>query len=906
MPDTCTDTASPHILASQLRLSEERIVAEIVGTTESSDPFVQAVRTTRMPMVITNPRRPDNPIVFVNNAFCRLTGYERSEIIGRNCRFLQGPETDQSAVARLRHAVENAEQLELDIRNHRKDGKPFWSRLLMAPVWNEGGELTYYFASQVDVTIERERLAGLESDNATLMAALDGRLREQQESEARLKFAAEAGRLGLWEISLPDYKLTSSGTCRENFGFNPTVSMTYDQRLNAVHEDDRSIVHNALEECLRSNGRYDVECRVERPDGKIAWLHLRGQVTRNVDGIQARIAGISMDITIRKETETRRRALAELNDLMRDLDDPAAVAGQALAVLGRALGADRMGFGYADLETKTLAVECTWQEGGYRTGRSVLSFKHYGSFVDDMVRGEPILVPEGSLDRVPGDFLGLSPGQLPITLLGIPLIEDGGVAAFVFARDPKAREWSTEDVGFVREVAERMRMTIRTLQLRKQNEHELKSLARHDSLTGLPNRLMLKEQLIATLDKCSESDMTATVMYIDIDRFKPVNDLFGHSIGDKLLIHFGKRLSSCVRDSDIVARLGGDEFAIVLPRCDQLQAQGLAKRIITVMSKSFRIDSHDIDIGVSIGIAQVSRADVNSETLIRRADIAMYRAKEEGNTFRFFEDRMDAELSELRGLEKDLRHAVERGELELFYQPIADATTCRLTGFEALLRWNHPKRGLVPPNEFIPIAENAGLIVPIGRWVLETACREASRWPDDLRIAVNLSPLQFRQRDLASDIQTIVTSVGLEPERLEIEVTEGVLIDHPDRAMAIMSAIKKMGIKISLDDFGTGYSSLSYLRRFPFDTIKIDREFISGIDREVESDAIVGAIGILATSLQLAVVAEGVETSLQLDRIRRCASTHIQGYLIGRPSPAPAVLRVISDWDKTQERFSVK
>jgi diguanylate cyclase (GGDEF)-like protein/PAS domain S-box-containing protein len=905
MPDTRIDTASPHVLAAQLKLSESRIIAEIVGTAESSDPFVQAVRTTRMPMVITDPRRPDNPIVFANNAFCLLTGYERSEIIGRNCRFLQGPQTDQSDVERLRRAVENAEQLELDIRNHRKDGKPFWNRLLMAPVWNEGGMLTYYFASQVDVTVERERLEGLENDNAALMAELGGRLREQQESEARLKFAAEAGRLGLWEISLPDYQLTSSAVCRQNFGFNPAVSLTYEQRLNAVHEDDRSIVHETLQHCLASDGVYDVECRVVRPDGKIAWLHLRGQVTRNVDRIPTRIAGISMDITTRKQVETRRRALVELNDLMRDVDDPAAVTSQALAILGRTLGAGRVGYGYADLEAKTLTIECVWRGGVYTTEHAVLNFKDYGSYVEDMLRGDPILVSGVALDNVSSGGAELDGATATTTLLGIPIIEDGGGAVVVYARDAEAHEWSIDDVGFAREVAERMRMTMRTLQMRKESESELNNLARHDSLTGLPNRLMLKEQLIATIENSSKSRSAATVMYIDLDRFKPVNDLFGHSIGDKLLIEVGTRLLSCVRDSDMVARLGGDEFAIVLPRCDQLQAQGLAKRIINTMSKPFKVDSHDIEIGVSIGIAQVSPAGANSETLMRRADIAMYRAKEDGNSFRFFEDRMDAELSELRGLEKDLRHAVERGELELFYQPIADAKTCRLTGFEALLRWNHPKRGLVPPNDFIPIAENAGLIVPIGRWVLETACREASRWPDDLTIAVNLSPLQFRQRDLASDIQAIVTAVGLQPERLEIEVTEGVLIDHPERAMAIMSAIKKMGIKISLDDFGTGYSSLSYLRRFPFDTIKIDREFISGLDREAESDAIVGAIGMLAKSLRLAVVAEGVETSVQLDRIRKCLSTHIQGYLIGRPSPAPVVMRVISDWNETRNKFRV-
>jgi diguanylate cyclase (GGDEF)-like protein/PAS domain S-box-containing protein len=414
----------------------------------------------------------------------------------------------------------------------------------------------------------------------------------------------------------------------------------------------------------------------------------------------------------------------------------------------------------------------------------------------------------------------------------------------------------------------------------------LEEMATTDTLTGLPNRLLLGTRLAQAIDHAGAIDAGVTVLYIDLDRFKPVNDLLGHALGDMLLIEVAGRLGACIRETDTLARLGGDEFAIVLPIASQDQAVAVAERILGAMARPFNLQGQHVEVGVSIGISQYPKDALSGAELLRCADIAMYRAKEVGNSFRHFEGRMDAELLDRRMLEQDLRRAIKSGEFELHYQPIARCVTGTLTGFEALLRWNHPTRGRIPPGVFIPVAEETGLIVPIGHWVLETACREAAGWAKPLRIAVNLSPLQFRQRSLPEDITAIVSSTGIAADRLELEITEGVLIDDPERAMDILGKLKAQGIRISLDDFGTGYSSLSYLRRFPFDRIKIDREFTGGLATEPQARAIVEAVGALARGLNLTVVAEGVETEEQLHILRDSACNYVQGFLIGRPAPS--------------------
>ncbi|HYZ22755.1 MAG TPA: EAL domain-containing protein [Rhodopila sp.] len=425
-------------------------------------------------------------------------------------------------------------------------------------------------------------------------------------------------------------------------------------------------------------------------------------------------------------------------------------------------------------------------------------------------------------------------------------------------------------------------------QLLAREESSLHHLAHHDALTGLPNRLQCHERLAEMVEMSSGGETCAAVLCLDLDRFKQVNDLLGHRAGDQLLIQVAARLQSLVRPTDLVARIGGDEFVIAIaPPITAAWAGALAGRIVDALGEPFWLDGQQVGIGTSIGLALGPADGSTGADLLRNADTALYQAKKDGRgLYRFFEASMNERLRYRQLLEQDLRQGIQDGHLELHYQPLLDVQTKKVTGFEALARWRHPTRGLVPPGEFIPLAEESGLIVPLGRWVLEAACREAASWHLPLRIAVNVSPVQFRQPDLADTIISVIAQTGLAPQRLEIEVTESVLIRHADQAVETLERLRDHGVNISLDDFGTGYSSLSYLRRFPFNKIKLDRSFIQGLGEDKEAAVITRAIVALGRSLSLVVTAEGVETSEQLDFLAAEDCDQIQGYLVSKPLPA--------------------
>jgi diguanylate cyclase (GGDEF)-like protein/PAS domain S-box-containing protein len=439
-------------------------------------------------------------------------------------------------------------------------------------------------------------------------------------------------------------------------------------------------------------------------------------------------------------------------------------------------------------------------------------------------------------------------------------------------------------------------VTVRNLTQRRRHEATMAMLAYQDSLTGLPNRRMFMERLEAAIQRSDGTGEPFMVAYLDLDRFKLVNDLFGHSIGDRLLTDVGARVQPALQGSDVLARVGGDEFAMILAAGEpDGSCAGPIGRITAALAAPFIIEREhattlEIDVTASVGIARYPVHGDTGESLLRCADIALYRVKAAGGGgCKVFEPAMDTELKHRVQLEYDLRHAVERDQLVLFYQPQVDCHTRVLQGFEALLRWNHPVLGLLSPALFIPLAEETGLIVPLSRWVLETACREAATWPGALRVAVNVSPLQFRQAGLPGQVGAILAASGLDGERLELEVTENVLMDGEQHAIDTILALKAQNIRIALDDFGTGYSSLAYLQRFPFDTIKIDKSFVVDLGNDPQADAIVDAIIMLAQSLNRAVVAEGVETELQLQSLQGFGCNQVQGYLLGRPAPVPAL-----------------
>jgi diguanylate cyclase (GGDEF)-like protein/PAS domain S-box-containing protein len=417
-------------------------------------------------------------------------------------------------------------------------------------------------------------------------------------------------------------------------------------------------------------------------------------------------------------------------------------------------------------------------------------------------------------------------------------------------------------------------------------------LAMHDPLTGLPNRVLLLERLEQAIASVSRRRDMAALLLLDLDRFKDINDTLGHPAGDLLLQQVAVRLSSCVREVDTVARIGGDEFSIVLVGIkDAADAQLLSRRLLETFQTPFDLDGHEVLVTVSVGVALIPMDGSIPDKLLQHADIALYRAKEEGrNASRFFEPEMDARLQRRKAVERELRLALSRNELELYYQPKVSLRNDEVAGVEALVRWQHPERGLVPPSEFIAIAEETGLILQLGEWVLRTACRQAAAWPD-LEVSVNISPAQFRQADLVQLVRSALQDSGLAPHRLELEVTESVLIQQPDAAAKLLDDLKALGIHVAMDDFGTGYSSLSYLQRFHFDKIKVDRSFIWAIGTEPTAKAIVRAVINLANSLGMLTCAEGVETDEQLATLRCEGCSEVQGYLFGKPMPAAEFAR---------------
>ncbi|PTW47775.1 EAL domain-containing protein [Rhodovulum kholense] len=419
---------------------------------------------------------------------------------------------------------------------------------------------------------------------------------------------------------------------------------------------------------------------------------------------------------------------------------------------------------------------------------------------------------------------------------------------------------------------------------RVDQEEQALHMARHDTLTGLPNRRAFADSIdyaIATADP----NRPAAILFVDLDRFKHVNDTLGHAAGDKLLRHVSERLQGAVREGDTVARFGGDEFAVIqIGQQQPDSALGLGDRIIDLLSQPFRIDGRLADIGASVGIALAPEHGDRAETIMSRADIALYAAKSagRGQCLLFDTDMLDRQNALIK-LEADLKRAIELDQFSMLFQPLVNLDTGRITGAEALLRWRHPTRGLVPPAEFVPMAEELGLIVPLGALVLRMACTEAAAWPDRLNVAVNLSPVQFRRHDIVGDVVAALKSSGLPPARLVLEITEGVLLEDTDDVKDKLITLKGMGVRISLDDFGTGYSSLRYLRIFSFDKVKIDASFVQEIDSDLGGAAVVRAVCMLCGSMGIDVVAEGIETREQLLQVMEAGCNEAQGYLLGRP-----------------------
>ncbi|PQP02336.1 GGDEF domain-containing protein [Massilia phosphatilytica] len=464
----------------------------------------------------------------------------------------------------------------------------------------------------------------------------------------------------------------------------------------------------------------------------------------------------------------------------------------------------------------------------------------------------------------------------------------------VYATRP--RRFGADDANFLHGVAN----IVATAVERQEARNRLTYLAQYDPLTSLPNRRRLAHSLEDAIDAAARADGRAAVMFIDLDRFKNVNDMLGHGVGDQLLVQAAKRLSACARAGDVVARLGGDEFAVVLPALDDDGvAAAVAARVIEALAQPFFLEGQQLFVSASVGIATYPENGRDADTLLKNADTAMYGAKNGGrNNYQFYLAEMHENATQRLQTETQLRQALEHGEFMLHYQPKLDLATGTISGFEALLRWNHPQRGLVPPLEFIAILEETGLILPVGEWVIGEVCRQLKSWQAQgmtvQPVAINLSARQLQQADLAGAVERIVARAGVDPALLEFELTESMLMANPEAAVEILTRIKALGMRLSVDDFGTGYSSLAYLKRFPLDALKIDRTFVRDLPDDPDDAAITKAVIRLAHSLSLKVVAEGVENVAQLRELEEYGCDQIQGYHVSRPLPAHACMALLA------------
>jgi diguanylate cyclase (GGDEF)-like protein len=473
-----------------------------------------------------------------------------------------------------------------------------------------------------------------------------------------------------------------------------------------------------------------------------------------------------------------------------------------------------------------------------------------------------------------------------IAVLAAGLALTGSIVAYLWFTVRRTRQLERLAAS-LRETGEELR----------RNGAKLDHLARHDSLTGLPNRMAFQDIVARDLRRGRRQPGLA-ILYLDLDRFKAVNDTLGHPAGDRLLCDVAERLRATVRESDTITRLGGDEFAIAQSGAEQPRAaETLARRLIDTLSRPYAIDGQRVVVGVSVGITLAGRDDADADRLLRRADLALYAAKREGRgLWKVFDLAMESAAQARRGLELELHTALEQDELALYYQPQISVADGQVRGFEALLRWLHPDRGVVMPGDFIQCAEDTGLIVPIGAWVLRTALRHAARWPADIRVAVNLSPCQLAREDFADMVEIALVATGQTGDRLEIEITENALIQNHANGQATLRRLRDMGVRITMDNFGTGHASLSHLRSFLFDRIKIDQSFVAGITESPEGAAVVRAILQFAASLKIATTAEGVETRAQLAELTAGGCGEVQGFLFGQPRPASEVPRLLAGW----------
>ena len=686
-------------------------------------------------------------------------------------------------------------------------------------------------------------------------------------SREKLSEAQQIAHLGGLEWSIADGEIKLSKEAELITGvFSSSKKLTMETFLNIVHPDDRDSLMEALERAVEKGEAFSMDYHIQRLDGERRAIHSYAKPIYGNTGKIVGIRGTLQDITQRKELEEKLSQSAAVFEntseavMIMDID-------KKIISINRAF-TDITGYTEKDILTKRSSV--------------LRSDRHDEEFYESIWRR---IYKNGNWQgelwskRKDGDVFP------QWTNISVVKDSEGVVSSYVCV---------FSDISSI-----------------KESQNKLDYLAHHDPLTDLPNRLLFNARVEQSLASARRNKTLLAVLFLDLDHFKNINDTLGHPIGDLLLKEVSSRLIECVREEDIVSRLGGDEFSILLEEMhDPNFASIVARKIIGLLSKKYILDNHEVFVTCSVGISIFPNDGDDITTLLKNADSALYRAKDQGrNTYQYYTEELSIRAMERMMMENSLRYALERNELIVYYQPQVDLYSGHIIGMEALLRWQHPEIGLIPPNDFIPLAEETGLIIPIGEWVLRTACARLQSWIESgfpkMRMAVNLSSCQFNQRNLPEVISNILQETGLDPTLLEIELTERIVMSDAEKSVKMITDLKKLNIQLSIDDFGTGYSSLSYLKKFPIDRIKIDKSFVNNIISDSEDAAISQAIISMSHGMSLKTIAEGVETVEQLEFLRSRKCDEVQGFYFSKPLPETDIERLLRDGTKvyTQQKI---
>lgn len=688
---------------------------------------------------------------------------------------------------------------------------------------------------------------------------LDSALKQSQEAllrcQASLARASKLAGLGCWELDLASGEMTCAEEVVRLYGLEACPApLSLSDMQNALHPDDRQVLSVALEQLPGSDGMVSLEHRVPTGDEERV-IHQLAEVERDQDGRPLRLVGAVREVTGLRRAERK------------------------LALLGQVFESTSEGIALSNAAGKIFMVNSAFSQlTGFSAERALgsslaeLNTHPQAAGVHGRIREE--LAKEG---RWQGEIDSRgAEGQDRQHWMAVTALQ-------------RPQESATNYVWALRDISEI-----------KRNEEQITYLAYHDALTGLPNRLLFNDRLKVAMAHAQRYNLTLAILFLDLDNFKNINDGLGHGVGDKLLQDLAKRLEDLVRDEDTVARLGGDEFIMLLEgKRDPRYSARVADRILESFKKPFVIEDHDLHVTGSIGITIFPEDGEDSETLVSNADMAMYRAKAQGrNAYTMFTKTMNSKIKKRMELEGALRKAVEQEEFTVFYQPKVELDGGSVVGMEALVRWLRPGQGMVSPGEFIPVAEDTGLIVDIGEWVLAQACRQARSWHEQgfnkLHVSVNLSPRQFQQKDLVPTVRGHLSDTGLPAEFLELEVTESMVMNDVDDAIITLEELAALGVDLSMDDFGVGYSNLYYLKRFPVNTLKIDKSFVQDITNEPDDRSIVDTIINMSRSLKLKVIAEGVETQEQLQFLKDLECDQMQGFLFSRPLPPEDITKLLA------------